>query len=155
MSLRYEIKRMDDMSVGELYGMLQLRAQVFVVEQNAAYLDLDGKKDFESSHILCFDDCRVVGTLRIIPPGVYYDEVSIGRVCNTKGYRGRGIGKQMLQLALDYISKNYPIQDIRLSGQTYLTKFYNEFGFVREGEEYLEDGLPHYQMVRVAKDFAR
>ncbi len=143
----HTVKRFNDLSPGELYTILRLRNQVFVVEQDCAYQDLDNK-DLYCHHLMLFDNEQLVAYARLVPPGISYDEMSIGRVVSSKDVRGRGAGKQLMNLAIEYCMKIFGEGTIRIGAQYYLKKFYNELGFVETGNIYDEDGIDHIIMVR-------
>lgn len=131
-----------------MYRILALRADVFVVEQNCAYQDLDGK-DEQSIWVWAEDESGVVhATARLLPAGISYKEISIGRVCTSMHSRGSGLGKLLMKECLVQCENNWGSEPITISAQQYLLKFYNEFGFVEEGEMYLEDDIPHLKMKR-------
>ena len=135
------------MTALEWHRALALRAQVFVVEQNCAYQDPDGK-DLVSYHLLMENGEELVAYARLVPPGVSYDEASIGRVVTSKSVRGNGWGKALMDLAIAQTQKKFEVQEICISAQSYLLKFYSDLGFEAEGEEYLEDDIPHWKMRR-------
>jgi ElaA protein len=124
---------------------LALRAEVFVVEQNCAYQDPDGK-DVVSYHILMESGEELVAYARLLPPGVSYPEASIGRVVSSPRVRGLGWGKALMEVAIAQTQKQFGTNEICISAQSYLLKFYQDLGFVAEGEEYLEDDIPHFKM---------
>jgi ElaA protein len=132
-----------------LYAILKLRQEVFIVEQNCPYLDCDGK-DVESYHLLCYDtEQNLVAHSRLLPEGISYKGfVSIGRVVSAESVRGKGFGKLLMQESLHQIKLLFGEVPIKIGAQSYLLKFYSSFGFVSTGEEYLEDGIPHTNMVR-------
>lgn len=130
-----------------LYAVLALRNEVFVCEQNCAYQDLDGK-DSLSFHLIGKQGDEIVAYLRVIEPGKKYLEPSIGRVLVRKQDRSQGLAKQMMLIALEKIALEYPGQGVRLSAQQYLEKFYQDLGFITVSEVYLEDKIPHVEMVR-------
>ncbi|WP_420320905.1 GNAT family N-acetyltransferase [Flagellimonas sp.] len=140
-------KTFDELTTKELYQILQLRSEVFVVEQNCVYQDVDGK-DEKALHVLGAKNGKVVAYTRMFRPGDYFKNPSIGRVVVSKDQRKHGYGKVIMQASVDEMDKRFPNSTVELSAQTYLLKFYNELGFVTEGEEYLEDGIPHVRMVR-------
>lgn len=140
-------KTFDELSTIELYQILQLRSEVFVVEQDCAYQDVDGK-DEKALHVIGNKKGKVVAYTRVFGPGDYFENVSIGRVVVAKEERKYGLGKIIMIASIDIIGIKFPNSTIELSAQTYLLKFYNELGFVVEGEEYLEDGIPHIRMVK-------
>ena len=132
----------------ELYELLQLRSEVFVVEQNCVYQDLDGK-DSKSFHVLLYSEAgELIGTARVLPPGVSYAELSLGRVCVHFRERLTGSGKVLMKRVVEFIDEKWPKASCVISAQLYLKKFYESFGFISEGESYLEDGIPHIQMRR-------
>ena len=135
------------MTALEWHRALALRAQVFVVEQNCAYQDPDGK-DLVSYHLLMESGEELVAYARLVPPGVSYDEASIGRVVTSKSVRGNGWGKALMDIAIQQTQKKFEVQEICISAQSYLLKFYSDLGFEAEGEEYLEDDIPHWKMRR-------
>jgi ElaA protein len=145
--MKIEVKRFQELSIDELYDLLQLRSQVFVVEQDCVYQDLDGK-DQKAIHVLGKQDGVIVAYTRVFAPGHYFEEASIGRVVVAEPYRKFGYGKDIMKASVAHISTNYPEVNIKLSAQCYLTRFYNELGFTEVGESYLEDGIPHIAMVR-------
>lgn len=133
-----------------MYRILALRADVFVVEQACAYQDLDGK-DEHSFWVWAEDENGAVhATARLLPAGISYKEISIGRVCSSLSSRGTGLGKALMNECLEQCEQIWGKQTITISAQQYLLKFYNELGFVEEGEMYLEDDIPHLKMKRKA-----
>ena len=131
-----------------MYRILALRADVFVVEQACAYQDLDGK-DEHSFWVWAEDENGTVhATARLLPAGISYKEISIGRVCTTMESRRTGLGKLLMEECLNQCERIWGKQTITISAQQYLLKFYNELGFVEEGEMYLEDDIPHLKMKR-------
>ena len=133
---------------GILYRILALRSDVFVVEQNCAYQDLDGK-DEQSIWVWAEDvSGKIHATARLLPAGVSYDEISIGRVCTSIESRGTGLGKLLMEESLKQCKAHWGNKPITISAQQYLLKFYNEFKFIEEGEMYLEDDIPHLKMKR-------
>jgi ElaA protein len=148
----YEIKEFDDLSLIDLYSIIQLREMVFVVEQNCPYLDCDGR-DLKSYHLMGKDSVgKLLVYCRILPPGVSYaNYASIGRVVSHPDYRSTGLGRDLMRLAMEKVKFLYPEIPVKISAQQYLLSFYQEFGFVATGEEYLEDGIPHCAMVCVRR----
>lgn len=130
----------------ELYDIFHLRMAVFVVEQNCPYQDADGK-DLKSLHVSGRINGELAAYARIVLPGISYKEISIGRVVTSSKARRTGAGKALMKQTMEYICTEFGKVPIRIGAQLYLQKFYESFGFVREGEEYLEDGIPHIIML--------
>ena len=143
----FTIKRFNELSIQELYVILQLRAEVFVVEQDCVYQDLDNK-DLDAYHVLGILDKEIVAYARIFKPGDYFLESSIGRIVVKKEFRKFQYGYQLVQNSILFIENNLQQNTILISAQSYLTKFYNSLGFTQVGEEYLEDGIPHIKMLK-------
>lgn len=141
------VKSYEDLTLHELYELLQLRSEVFVVEQNCAYQDIDGK-DEKALHVLGYDEQKLVAYTRIFPPGIYFKEAAIGRVVVKENSRANKFGHEILKASIKAIKENFNTLSIKLSAQTYLTKFYESHGFEQIGEGYLEDGIPHIAMVK-------
>ncbi len=142
-----EIKSFSELSTAELYAILQLRSEVFIVEQNCVYQDIDNK-DKDAYHLLLFKDNTLVAYTRIFKPGLYFSLASIGRVVVKKGERKYGYGKDIMSASIKYLHKKCNVDKIHISAQTYLIKFYNSLGFIVQGEEYLEDDIPHIKMIK-------
>ncbi len=142
-----EVKSFRELSVRELYDALQLRSAVFVVEQACIYQDMDGK-DINALHVLGSEGGTLLAYSRILAPGVYFKEASIGRVAVRASARGKGLGKEIMKASILATEQYFGIKGISLSAQSYLQKFYREMGFTETGAEYLEDGIPHIRMVR-------
>ena len=145
--MEYIIKDFKELSKVELYNILSLRNKVFIVEQNCPYQDSDGK-DFESFHLMVKppDSDKVVAYLRIMVKDIDFDQNSISRVIVDKKYRGMGIARNMLNKAIEFIG-NRSKEEIKLSAQEYLIYFYESLGFSVVSEIYLEDGIPHVEMI--------
>tara|TARA_Y100000739_G_scaffold22047_1_gene17253 strand:- start:143 stop:592 length:450 start_codon:yes stop_codon:yes gene_type:complete len=140
------IKQFSELSTEEIYGILKLRSEVFVVEQKCVYQDLDGK-DEHAIHLFYKKEDEIIAYTRIFKKGDYYKEnPSIGRVVVKKKERGKELGKRIMRESILYIKNNYNNKSIELSAQKYLDKFYRELDFYAEGEDYLEDGIPHQRM---------
>lgn len=135
-----------ELSLDQLYEILALRSEVFIVEQDCPYQDLDGK-DQRSEHLCAYEGERLVAYARLVRPGVSYEEPSIGRVITSEKIRSKGVGKELMQQAIDEMQRLYPNQDIRISAQSYLEAFYSGLGFHNTGKFYLEDGIPHQEML--------
>lgn len=136
------------LTVYELYEIMALRQEVFVVEQNCPYLDADGK-DLQAWHVLGRDRAgRLVAYTRLLPVGVSYENyASIGRVVSAPSVRGMGAGRAIMAHSLAWCERLFGPTPLKISAQTYLLRFYEHFGFRSTGEEYLEDGIPHTAMV--------
>ncbi len=141
------IKTFDELTKTELYDLLSLRAEVFIVEQECAYQDLDGK-DKEALHILGKSEDEVVAYARVFKPGFYFEEASIGRIVVAPANRTEGLGKDIVLGAEKAIIQYYGACSVKLSAQSYLLRFYNDLGYQSIGEEYLEDGIPHIAMIK-------
>ena len=139
------IKSFSEFSTQELYDILQLRSEVFVVEQDCVYQDLDGN-DQKAIHILGYDEDQLAAYTRIFKPGNYFEECSIGRVVVSPLHRGKSYGKDIMLSSIAFAkAEAYP--SIKISAQCYLDKFYTDLGFISTGEKYLEDGIPHQAMI--------
>lgn len=141
------IKTFNQLTTEELYQILRLRSEVFVVEQDCVYQDVDNK-DQKALHIIGTKNGEIVAYTRIFKPGDYFNNVSIGRVVVSQDQRKYGLGKRIMQASLAAIDQRFPNQPIEISAQSYLLKFYTELGFKVTGEEYLEDGIPHRRMLK-------
>ncbi|MFM7710688.1 MAG: GNAT family N-acetyltransferase [Ferruginibacter sp.] len=136
----------DELSAEQLYALLRLRATVFIVEQQCVYQDLDNK-DQSSLHLLGYQAETLVAYARILPPGLSYREASIGRVVTSPQARKHGFGKGLMKEAIRFCQHRYHGVGIRISAQEYLLGFYGDLGFEAVGEPYLEDGIPHVEMI--------
>lgn len=136
-----------DLSVSQLYEILQLRAEVFVVEQTCDYQDLDGK-DSKSLHVCGYENEKLIAYARIVLAGVSYSEISIGRVVVSPSRRSEGIGEILMKESLSQIFTHFGNQLVRISAQSHLAKFYGGLGFEPTGKAYLEDGIPHIEMLK-------
>ncbi len=146
MGIKFEVKQFNELTTVELYKILRLRAEVFVVEQDCVYQDIDNK-DQKALHVIGSKNDDVVAYTRIFNAGDYFEKASIGRVVVSKDQRQFGYGHDLIKESINAIVKNYQTTDIKISAQTYLKKFYETHGFSQVGEEYLEDGIPHIGMV--------
>ena len=142
-------KRFDQLTNSELYALLQLRSEVFVVEQDCVYQDIDDA-DLKAIHLLGTVDSELVACTRIIAPNIKYENhASIGRIVTAQSVRRLGYGKQIVQKSIDKICQLYGENTpIKISAQVYLNRFYNSLGFESQGQQYLEDGIPHVEMVK-------
>lgn len=147
MEIQFKIKRFKELSTVELYNLLQLRSEVFVVEQNCVYQDIDGK-DEKALHVLGYYQGDLAAYARLFNKGYYFDETSIGRVVVSPKYRDKKFGHDLMKTAIEAISKFYNEKEITISAQEYLQKFYESHGFVKISEMYLEDDIPHIRMRR-------
>jgi ElaA protein len=144
--LQSVIKTFNDLSPQDIYNILQLRSEVFVVEQNCVYQDIDDKDQY-ALHLLLKKDDYLIGYSRIFKAGDYFKEASIGRVLVKKEDRNNRHGSLLMELSIKAIKDHLKENTVKISAQTYLKKFYNELGFDPVGEEYLEDGIPHIAML--------
>ncbi len=147
MELQFSIKNFNELSVYELYRYLQLRSEVFVVEQNCVYQDLDNK-DQLAQHVLIHKQQQLIACARILPPQTAYEQISIGRVIIAASARKTGLGHALMEYCLAQILQQFGEQEIVLSAQAHLQNFYKKHNFAPQGEIYLEDGIPHIQMIR-------
>ncbi len=130
----------------DLYQILRLRSEVFVVEQGCVYQDIDNK-DKNAIHLYYKENDEIVAYTRIFKAGYYYENPSIGRVVVSKKNRGKYLGKKIMIDSIEYIKQNVKGEKIELSAQKYLDNFYKDLGFYKIGEDYLEDGIPHQRMI--------
>ena len=150
--MNWKFKKFDELTTNELYEILKLRAEVFVVEQDCPYQDLDDK-DKWAYHLFLEDDdgSTVIAVLRILPENIAYEDMAIGRLIVKKSHRGQGLSKVMMQKAINFIIDDLGKKRIKLSGQAYLREFYEDLGFERVSDIYLEDGIDHYEFLYEAK----
>lgn len=147
MNLQHTVKAFDDLTIYELYELLKLRSEVFVVEQDCVFLDQDDK-DQKCHHLMLYEGEKLVGYSRLVPPGVSYSEMSIGRVVTSPAGRGKGYGRILMELSIQYCHQIFGNGFIRIGAQTYALGFYASLGFVSDGEVYDEDGIEHIEMLR-------
>lgn len=145
--LDISIKTFSELSLHQLYFLLQLRSEVFVVEQNCVYQDIDGK-DLKALHVLGIKNNKIIAYTRCFKPGDYFKEAAIGRVVVAKDERLHNYGYEIMKASINAIETTFNTSTIKISAQTYLKKFYNNLGFIETGEAYLEDGIPHLGMIR-------
>lgn len=145
-NILWSLKSFHSLSPNELYDLLQMRQQVFVVEQTCPYRDLDGI-DQLSLHLTGRKNNIIVAYSRIIPPGILYPEPSIGRVATHIEVRGTGIGRELFKRSMDECVKLFGHQPVKIMAQSYLKNFYESFGFQMQGEPFLEDNIPHIYMI--------
>jgi ElaA protein len=163
MDLTFKCVHFSELTIYELYSIMALRQEVFVVEQNCAYLDADGK-DLSGFHVLGYADLAKKGVYtegspsedfegllaytRLLPKGIAYaDYASIGRVINSPKVRRRGVGKVLMEESIRQMARLFPEDAVKIGAQSYLLDFYGYLGFVSTGEEYMEDGIPHTSMI--------
>ncbi len=140
-------KKFNELTTHELYDIIQLRSEVFVVEQDCVYQDLDDK-DKLAYHILGTLNNQIIAYARIFKSGDYFSEPSIGRIVVKNEFRKHKYGYQLVLYSIQFIENNFKKSNIKISAQSYLVKFYNLLGFYQIGEEYLEDGIPHIKMLK-------
>jgi len=139
-------KTFSELDTEDLYQILRLRSEVFVVEQDCVYQDIDNK-DQNAIHLYYKENDQIVAYTRIFKAGDYYENPCIGRVVVSKKDRGNDLGKKIMIDSMEYIKQNIKGEKIELSAQKYLDKFYKDLGFYKIGEDYLEDGIPHQRMI--------
>ena len=145
--LNFKIKYFNQLSTQELYSILQLRSEVFVVEQDCVYQDLDGK-DQLAYHVLGYKDSILIAYARVFKPGDYFSKSSIGRIIVKKTHRRFKYGDHLVKNSIEFIEKKFKEKEILISAQAYLINFYNNLGFVQKGKQYLEDDIPHIKMLK-------
>lgn len=141
------VKPFEELTTTELYAILKLRSEVFVVEQDCVYQDVDGKDD-KALHVLGYKNNCIVAYTRIFKPGYYFKEASIGRVVVSKVERKHKYGYAIMKDSIKNIENEFITKKIRISAQSYLKQFYNNLGFTEIGVTYLEDGIPHINMIK-------
>lgn len=146
MSIDWKYKQFGDLTPDELYTIMRLRSEVFVMEQNCLFLDADNK-DQSSFHVMGWNNELLVAYARLVPAGISYSEPSIGRVVTSPAARSLGMGKKLMEVAINILYKTWGNTDIKIGAQLYLEKFYNSFGFQRSSDIYMEDGIEHIEML--------
>jgi ElaA protein len=146
-TLDWQWSALNDLSARQLYAIFAARVAVFVVEQNCAYQELDGL-DLDAEHLVVWSGNDVAAYLRLLGPGTRFAEPSLGRIITTQAFRGSGLGRELLARGVERARLRYPGQAVRISAQRYLEEFYRSFGFETVSEMYLEDGIPHVEMLR-------
>lgn len=144
--MEIKLLRFGELSTRQLYDVLKLRSEIFVVEQDCIYLDPDGK-DLFAYHLLGYEGATLAAYTRIFAPGDYMDRASIGRVAVATAFRGRGLGREIMKASLEAVVNVLKCKEVAISAQAYLQQFYAELGFEASGGEYLEDGIPHIKML--------
>ena len=145
--LNWLYKNFNELLPDELYSILQLRNEVFVVEQNCVFQDADDK-DQPSLHLMGWREHKLVAYTRIVPPGLSYKEPSIGRVVTSAQERGKGTGHELMMVSINKVHELYGVGNIKIGAQLYLKKFYESHGFMQTGDVYLEDGIDHIEMTK-------
>lgn len=145
--MEFIVKSFDQLTTSELYAVLQLRSEVFVVEQDCVYQDIDGK-DQKALHVLGFKNNQLIAYTRLFKPADYYEFASIGRVIVKQDERKYGYGHDLIRFSIATVKEQFSTTTIKIGAQTYLRKFYESHGFKKVGEDYIEDGIPHIHMVR-------
>jgi ElaA protein len=145
---QWACKTFQELSVEELYSVLRLRSDVFVVEQNCIFLDQDNKDQY-CYHIMGWEGKNLVASTRLVPKGVSYpDYHSIGRVVNNRDFRGLGLGKELMEYSIEKCIEHFGNGQIKIGAQLYLKRFYESLGFVQSSDVYDEDGIDHIEMIR-------
>jgi len=150
MMLQWQCLSFNELSNEQLYQILRLRIEVFIVEQNCPFQDADNK-DQHCFHLCGFDGAHLAAYVRIVPPGISYAEPSIGRVVTSPASRGAGAGRALMIKGIEACSRMYPGKAIHIGAQLYLRRFYESLGFKQSSEMYLEDGIEHIEMLRQAE----
>jgi ElaA protein len=148
--MNWILKPFAELTANELYVILQLRSEVFIVEQNCPYQDCDDK-DLHAWHLMGIQKERLLAYSRLLAPGISYSESSIGRVVTSPAIRKTGIGKKLMTESIGQIRNIFQTDTIRIGAQLYLKKFYESFGFTQDGDTYMEDNIPHIHMLRKPK----
>lgn len=145
--MNFRVKKFQELTTSELYEILQLRSEVFVVEQNCVYQDIDGK-DQKALHVIGIKEGKIIAYTRLFNGGEYFNTPSFGRVIIKETERKYGYGHDLVKASIEAVVNNYKETKITISAQTYLKKFYESHGFEKVGEDYLEDGIPHIKMIK-------
>ncbi len=146
--MKWILKKFDELTVDELHDILQLRINVFVVEQNCPYSELDGKDRIAYHFFGQTDQGKIVAYTRIFGPGDYYEQPAIGRVVVDADFRRDGTGHELMRGTLEKMTEIFGNREIKIGAQKYLVEFYERLGFLNTGHEYMEDGIPHVYMIR-------
>ena len=151
-NIKWFCKRFKELEVSELYELMKLRSEVFVVEQNCVYLDADGK-DEKSFHFYAMENNQIIAYARLLPAGLSFNEASIGRVLTAPSQRRKGLGIILMEKCLAKTQEIFETTTIKIGGQLYLKSFYEGLGFVQCSDMYYEDGIPHIEMIFGKNDF--
>jgi ElaA protein len=146
--IKFECKKFNELTAHELYEIIYLRNEVFVVEQNCVFQDAD-HKDEDAFHFMAWKENELAGYTRLLPKGIAYEEMSIGRVVTSPKHRRHGVGKLLMKESINKCYELFGNDAIKIGAQHYLKNFYESFGFQQIGEDYLEDEIPHIYMVKV------
>ena len=141
------VKKYSDLDLDDFHDIIALRIKIFVIEQDCPYQDLDGN-DKLAFHLYFKDtENQIVAATRVLPQNIAYNEVSIGRVVVDENYRGTGLGHELMKQSMVFVERQFGVTDVRLSAQKHLENYYGKHGFTSTGKEYLEDGIPHVEML--------
>ncbi len=147
--MKWNTTKFHQLTTDQLYDILKLRVDIFIVEQNCPYPELDDKdRHVESRHLTAYDDSGLIAYTRLLPPGLSYPDVSVGRFAVKPSARNQGTGSLLMEKTLEEIDKIWPDKAIRISAQAHLSEFYEKFGFIKVSDNYLEDGIPHIEMLK-------
>ena len=152
--LKWQALKFSDLDKSQMYSILELRQKVFVVEQNCAYQDLDGL-DQVASHVTCIQKSKIIAYARGLPPAKGSSYSTLGRIVVAVEKRGAGLGRELIKRSIENNLLEWPNRMIRISAQSYLIDFYKDLGFEVKGSEYLEDGIPHTQMIQTTQPTAK
>jgi ElaA protein len=147
--LRWQCCALDELPARHIHAVFAARAAVFVVEQQCFYQDPD-RFDLDAQHLIVWSGSEIAAYLRVLAPGTTYVEPSLGRILTTKAFRGSGLGRELIRRGLSEIEHRYPARAVRIGAQAHLEKLYASFGFEVASAPYIEDGIPHIEMVRAA-----
>ena len=147
MKFQHEVKHFNDLSLSEFHDLIALRIQIFVIEQDCPYQEVDGKDKIAFHLFFKNEKDEMIATTRILPQGISYEEVAIGRVVVHEDHRGTGLGNQLMADSMSFVEKQFVKVSVRLSAQKHLENYYGKHGFKSTGKEYLEDGIPHIEML--------
>ena len=147
MADRWQVTEFERLPNTQLYALLRLRQEVFCVEQNCIYLDMDNL-DQQATHMLCWRDSQLMAYLRALPPGLCFPESSLGRIVVASAARGTKLGHELVQRGIQFNVEKWPDSNIQIGAQAHLSDFYGGLGFETVGDEYMEDGIPHIHMIR-------
>jgi len=147
--MKWNTAKFHQLTPDQLYDILKLRVDIFVVEQKCPYPELDEKdRHVETRHMTAYDDSGLIAYTRLLPPGLSYPDVSVGRFAVKPSSRNQGTGSLLMERTLEEIDKIWPDKVIRISAQAHLREFYEKFGFKKVSDSYLEDGIPHIEMLK-------